>query len=69
MMDIDRTSLGWQPWLTPRQTRIIRDALLGHWAGGEDQECMHKLVEWFDNEAETHKRKLGAMMTGERNHT
>ena len=64
--DVDRISLGWQVWLTPRQTRIIRDAILGLWAGGDEQEHLHKLVEWFDAEAETQTRKLGANLTGVR---
>ena len=42
VQDVDRISLGWQVWLTLRQTRIIRDALLGLWAGGEEQEHLHK---------------------------
>ena len=62
--DVDKISLGWQVWLTPRQTRIIRDELHGHWAESDDQECLQRLAEWFDSEAETQTRKLGANLTG-----
>ena len=37
MLDCDRVSLGWQVWLTPRQTRIIYDALSRHEAEVETQ--------------------------------
>ncbi len=37
-----------QPFLTRRQSRIIRDALKGHWAEGADHKCLQGLVEWFD---------------------
>ena len=37
-----------QPFLTRRQTRVILEALRGHWAEGDDQECLQGLVEWFD---------------------
>lgn len=40
-----------QPFLTRRQTRVILEALRGHWAEGKDQECLQKLVEWFDGMA------------------
>ena len=63
MLDIDRNSNGWQVWLAPRQTRIIRDALHGHWVESDDQECLQRLAEWFDSEAETQTRKLGANLT------
>jgi len=45
----DRVSLGWQVWLTPRQTRIIYDALCA--VGGDEHH--ERLVEWFKTEVET----------------
>lgn len=36
-----------QPFLTRRQTRVILEALRGHWAEKKDQECLQGLVEWF----------------------
>ena len=51
MQDVDRISLGWQVWLTPRQARIISNRLCGLYVMPED-------------EAEIHKRKLGANLTG-----
>ena len=38
----------WQPWLTARQTRIIRDALAGHEVVvDEDVAALKGLREWF----------------------
>ena len=51
MLDIDSNSNGWQVWLTPRQTQIISNRLCGLYVMPED-------------EAEIHKRKLGANLTG-----
>jgi hypothetical protein len=55
MEDQDRVSLGWQPFLTPRQTRIIRDALVVY--SPLDSELPHydKLFEWFDHETGLHE--------------
>ena len=53
MLDINRVSYGWQPFLTPRQTRIISNRLCGIYVMPED-------------EAETQTRKLGANITGVR---
>ena len=57
MLDVDRVSYGWQPFLTPRQSRgrMLK----------EDREELAKLKEWFGHEAEIHKRKLGANLTGD----
>ena len=66
VQDVDRISLGWQVWLTPRQTRIISDALCGLYVKPEDEGELFKLQEWFGAEVDTHKRKLGANQTGER---
>ena len=61
MLDIDRTSNGWQVWLTPRQTRIIYDALV---ADGSENEHSVKLKEWFGVEvktkAEARRKQTGA---------
>ena len=53
MLDIDSNSNGLQVWLTPRQTQIISNRLCGLYVMPED-------------EAEIHKRKLGANLTGVR---
>ena len=55
-MDCDRISLGWQVWLTPRQTKIIYDALC---AVGGDEHC-EKLVEWFGAEVDAKAQVRGA---------
>ena len=52
MLDCDRISNGWQVWLTPRQTRIIHDALVRHEPNTCEQEHYEKLREWFGNEVE-----------------
>ena len=52
-LDLDSVSYGWQPFLTPRQTQIISNRLCGLYVMPED-------------EAEVHKRKLGANLTGVR---
>lgn len=44
-------------WLTPRQTRIIHDALAGYESEGE-AEHVGKLVEWFGAEAETQRKRV-----------
>lgn len=57
MLDCDRITMGWQVWLTPRQTRIIFDALSGHKPPVDESDHHEKLVEWFGSEVEA-KRKL-----------
>lgn len=52
MLDCDRISKGWQVWLTPRQTRIIHDALVGHEPNAGEAEHCEKLREWFGAEVE-----------------
>ena len=52
----DRITLGWQVWLTPRQTRIISDALTGY-ESEDEAEHVGKLVEWFGTEAETQRKR------------
>lgn len=49
--------IAWQPFLTPRQTRIIRDALVVY--EPQDAELPHydKLFEWFDRETELHANR------------
>ena len=61
MNPCDRVSMGWQVWLTPRQTRIIFDALVA--IGGDEHHA--KLVEWFGTEIRT-KAEARRKMTGER---
>ena len=59
-LDCDRISNGWQVWLTPRQTRIIHDALTRHEPNVGEDEHHAKLVEWFGSEVET-KAKISAL--------
>lgn len=61
MLDCDRVSLGWQVWLTPRQTQIIYDALVAV----DGDEHHGKLVEWFGSEVKT-KAEVRRKQTGER---
>ena len=65
MLDIDRSSLGWQPWLSPRYTRVINAKLHDRPIEPGDEEALEKMRESFGHEAEIYKRKLGANMTGE----
>lgn len=60
MLDCDRISKGWQVWLTPRQTRIIHDALVRHEANVGESEHHAKLVEWFGAEVEA-KAQISAL--------
>ena len=60
MQPQDRISEGWQVWLTPRQTRIIYDVLVGKFILPEDFEELFKLREWFGHEAEIYRQKLEA---------
>ncbi len=54
----DRITLGWQVWLTPRQTRIIYDALTRHVPAAGEIEHVERLVEWFGTEAETQAKRV-----------
>ena len=59
--------IAWQPFLTPRQTRIIYDALAWYQpATQEDSAAWWKMKELFGHEAEIHKRKLGANLAGDK---
>lgn len=58
MHDCDRISLGWQIWLTPRQTRIISDRLCGLHVKPEDEDALFKLQEWFGTEVETQAQRV-----------
>lgn len=58
MQPQDRISLGWQLWLTPRQTRIIHDRLCGLYVKPEDEAELFKLQEWFGHEAETQRKRV-----------
>ena len=53
----DRISEGWQVWLTPRQTRIIHDALTGY-ESEDEAEHVDKLVEWFGTEADVQAKRV-----------
>ena len=53
-----------QPFLTPRQTWLIHDALRGYEPTVGEIEHVKELVDWFGHEAEIHKRKLGANLAG-----
>ena len=57
----DSISLGWQVWLTPRQTQIIYDAL----CAVDGDEHHEKLVEWFGSEIKI-KAEARRKQTGER---
>ena len=63
MDDQDRISEGWQVWLTPRQTRIIYDALTRHEANVGEAEHCERLVEWFGAEVDA-KAQVRGKMTG-----
>lgn len=65
MLDIDRVSMGWSAWFTPRQTRVIAAKLHDREVEPGDEEVLEKMKESFGHEAAVHKSKLGAMMTGE----
>ena len=54
----DRNSNGWQVWLTPRQTRIIYDALARHDPAAGEIEHVERLVEWFGSEAEVQAKRV-----------
>lgn len=58
MLDMDRVSKGWQAWLTPRQTRIIHNALSRYEADVGENEHVDKLVEWFGHETEIFMSRL-----------
>lgn len=60
MLDCDKISNGWQVWLTPRQTRIIHDALVGNAMQQCDMPEFKKLCEWFGAEVEA-KAKISAL--------
>lgn len=61
MLEQDRVTKGWQPWLTPRQTRIIRDALAGYTAREGEEQHRDGLLEWFDHEAQARRELTGDM--------
>jgi hypothetical protein len=60
----DRISEGWQVWLTPRQTRIIYDALSRHDPVAGEIEHHERLVEWFGAEVQA-KAQVRGELTGE----
>lgn len=60
MLDIDRVSLGWSAWFSPRQTRVIAAKLHNQPIEPGDEEALRKMQELFGHEAETHRKKLEA---------
>lgn len=58
MLDIDLVSLGWKPWLSPRQTRVIAAKLHDQPIEPGDEEALEKMRESFAHEAEIHRKKL-----------
>lgn len=58
MLGCDRISNGWQVWLTPRQTRIIYDALARLEPNEGENEYHAKLAEWFGSEVEANEKFL-----------
>lgn len=60
MLDIDRVSYGWQPWLSPRYTRVINAKLHDRDIEPGDEEALEKMRESFGHEAAVHKSKLEA---------
>ena len=58
ILDIDRVSLGWQPFLPPRQTRVILARLNWKRLNAEDKDELAKLKEWFGHEAKTKTHRL-----------
>lgn len=57
MLDIDRVSMGWKPWLTPRQTRVIAAKLHDRDIEPGDEEELEKMRESFGHEAALHRQK------------
>lgn len=49
----------------PRQTRVIASKLHDREIEPGDEEALEKMKQSFGHEAEIHKRKLGANLTGE----
>lgn len=60
MLDIDRVSMGWQVWLTPRQTRVVDAKLHDRDIEPGEEEALEKMRQSFGHEAEVHRRKPGA---------
>ena len=61
MEDRDRVTLGWSPWMTPRQIRIITEALR-NFIQKEDEIDKHKdLLEWFESELVIKKQKISVV--------
>lgn len=58
--------MGWSMWLTPRQTRVIDAKLNDRPIEPGDEAELQRMQEWFGHEAEIHRRKLGAKLTGVR---
>lgn len=61
MLDIDKWSAGFQPFLTPRQTRMVAARLKGYDVLPEDKAHMPKLVEWFETQAQQFAQARGEL--------
>jgi hypothetical protein len=49
---LNEDKVQWQPFLSYRQTRLIRDALMGHdTVIDDDVSCLFGLRSWFEHEA------------------
>lgn len=57
-LDIDKVTLGWQFWLTPRHTRIIDAKLNGREIEPEDIDELIKLQEMFNHEATVQANRM-----------
>jgi hypothetical protein len=53
--------IAWQPFLTPRQTRVIDAKLHDRPVEQDDEEALVKLQEWFGTEAEVQRKREKAI--------
>lgn len=54
---IDRVSMGWSMWFTPRQTRVIDAKLHGRGIEPGDEEALEKMRQSFRYEATLHQQR------------
>lgn len=57
MHDIDRVSLGWSAWFSPRQTRVIAAKLHDRDIEPGDEEALEKMRQSFRHEAALYRQK------------
>lgn len=60
MLDVDRVSMGWSMWFTPRWTRVIAAKLHDRDIEPGDEEALEKMKQSFGHEAEIHRKKMEA---------